>query len=155
MSAQPHTTRSHAKLSPSASKRWLSCPGCIPMQQGIPDTSSAFADEGSGAHELAQKCLETGHDADKYAGWFVNLDQSKPISPKSLGNRSIAIDDEMVDGVQVYLDFCRVSPRSMRRWSTRSSNGWTLAGLAPTGSTAVPATSWHTTRVPRRSISLT
>lgn len=77
------------------------------MQQGIPDTSSPFADEGSGAHELAQKCIETGLDADSYAGFYANLDQSKPISPKQLGDRSIYIDDEMVDGVQQYLDFCR------------------------------------------------
>lgn len=107
MSSTPHAARGHARLSPSASSRWLKCAGSIRMQQGIPDTSSPFANEGSGAHELAQKCIETGLDADSYAGFYANLDQSKPISPKQIGERSIYIDDEMVDGVQQYLDFCR------------------------------------------------
>lgn len=48
---------SHAKLSPSAAERWMTCPGSVVLSEGMPDKSSAFAEEGTCAHELAEKIL--------------------------------------------------------------------------------------------------
>lgn len=47
----------HALLSPSSAHRWLACPASVGASQGIPDTSSVHAAEGSAAHELAAQCL--------------------------------------------------------------------------------------------------
>jgi hypothetical protein len=47
----------HAKLSASGSERWINCPASISACKGIESTSSIYADEGTKAHELAEKCL--------------------------------------------------------------------------------------------------
>ena len=52
-----HKERLHAKLSASASKRWLSCPGSVALSEGFPDSSSVYADEGTLAHELAEELI--------------------------------------------------------------------------------------------------
>lgn len=45
----------HAKLSPSASERWLSCPASIRMEALVPpQTESVYAAEGTAAHALAE-----------------------------------------------------------------------------------------------------
>lgn len=43
----------HALLSPSKAPRWIPCPGSIALCADIPNTTSAYADEGTAAHENA------------------------------------------------------------------------------------------------------
>jgi hypothetical protein len=47
----------HAKLGASNAHRWLNCPGSVSAEDGIPNTSSPFAEEGTTAHELAEQAL--------------------------------------------------------------------------------------------------
>ena len=47
----------HAKLSASGSSRWLNCPGSVKAEEGFTDNGSAFAFEGTCAHELAELAL--------------------------------------------------------------------------------------------------
>lgn len=47
----------HAKLSPSSAERWMTCPGSVALSEGYADRSSAVADEGTAAHELAERIL--------------------------------------------------------------------------------------------------
>ena len=47
----------HAKLSASSSSRWLQCPGSIRLSEGIEQTTSVYAEEGTLAHDLAAKIL--------------------------------------------------------------------------------------------------
>lgn len=112
---QPHKDRAHAVLGPSSSKRWFNCVGSVALSDGIDTGSSVFADEGTAAHELAQHCLATGFDADRFAGWWVNIEGHSPneiirqMEPREGENvdKIFEIDDEMVSGVQTYLDVCR------------------------------------------------
>jgi hypothetical protein len=59
---------SHAVYSPSAAHRWMRCPGSVQACSTILDQSSAYAEEGTRAHELAAAILEgkalPPHDAD-------------------------------------------------------------------------------------------
>ena len=54
---------SHARLSPSSAERWMTCPGSVRLSEGIEDTSGKYADEGTAAHEMAERILkgEDGH----------------------------------------------------------------------------------------------
>lgn len=45
----------HAKLSPSASERWMSCPASIRMEEQVPpEPESQYAAEGTAAHSLGE-----------------------------------------------------------------------------------------------------
>lgn len=65
-------------FSPSAAHRWLHCPGSAILNAGAEDVSSAAAEEGTLAHEIAATALTDG---------IVEHD-----------------DVEMVDYVRVYVD---------------------------------------------------
>ena len=49
---------SHAKLSPSAAERWMTCPGSVVLSKDMPQKSSVFAEEGTQAHDMAEKLLK-------------------------------------------------------------------------------------------------
>ena len=44
----------HALLSASSSKRWLNCPPSVRLEEGFPNESSPYAQEGTFAHELCE-----------------------------------------------------------------------------------------------------
>lgn len=48
----------HSLLSPSAASRWMRCPASVVEGLKYPDTSSAYADEGTLAHDLAKSILK-------------------------------------------------------------------------------------------------
>lgn len=48
----------HAKLSPSASDRWMVCPGSVVLCDGLPEKSSPYAEEGTEAHWVAEQILK-------------------------------------------------------------------------------------------------
>lgn len=50
----------HAKLAPSAAERWMTCPGSVVLSEGMAESESEYADEGTRAHAMAEKWL-IGH----------------------------------------------------------------------------------------------
>jgi len=80
----------HAKLSASSSHRWMACAGSVNAESKLPNTSSRFADEGSCAHEVAEKAL----NEDAHPSYYIGQQFHNTI-----------VTDEMTDYVQEYIDY--------------------------------------------------
>lgn len=98
MSAFVIKDKEHAKLSPSGSKRWITCPGSIRLVDSLnlPNTSSKWAAEGTVAHEVHEKCLLNDLDAISFFGTKMESDGVK-----------FTVSENMVDAVQESLDYIR------------------------------------------------
>ena len=75
----------HATLSPSGSKRWMQCPGSVQAEEGLPDNSSVFAEEGTRAHALCHYMLDPVNaeyaepddaDMERYSQQYVDYVES-------------------------------------------------------------------------------
>jgi len=87
----------HAKLAPSASARWIPCPGSVAASEGLPPESpSEYAAEGSVAHEVAAYCLKNDTQAADQVGNVMESD-----------GFTFTVDEEMAEFVQVYVDKVR------------------------------------------------
>ena len=87
----------HSKLGASSASRWMACPGSVNLSEGLPDTTSKYAEEGTQAHELAAVCLEHDNDAASYAR----------AASLAVDRTGFLVTEEMAEAVQVYLDTVR------------------------------------------------
>lgn len=85
----------HAPLAPSASPRWLACPGSVRLCRELPDESSEAAEEGEFAHQLAAFALE-----DERASV---ADVGGPL----VADSRFDVDAEMVEALDGYLAYVR------------------------------------------------
>ncbi len=84
----------HATFAPSASPRWIPCPGSMAFPENLEQgESSNYADEGTAAHELAAKCLKDNTHTDYYIGSQIRVN-----------GKDYEITEEFANHVQVYLD---------------------------------------------------
>ena len=83
----------HARLSASSAHRWLNCLGSIEAEKGLKDSSSAAADEGTAAHELAEIVLEKGGNAFDHVGNYL------------IEMNTHVVTEEMAAYVQEYVDY--------------------------------------------------
>jgi len=58
MASVKHSDRKHALLSASGASRWLNCPPSARLEEGYPDSTSEFAEEGTLAHEFGDAALQ-------------------------------------------------------------------------------------------------
>ena len=88
----------HSPLGPSASSRWLACPGSVLATKDLPDHSSSYAIEGTAAHILAEWARNDSAPASVYLG------QDIPVHTDD-GVVNIQVDQEMVNNIQEFLDY--------------------------------------------------
>lgn len=53
----------HYKKSPSATERWLNCPGSLELSIGLERKSTRYSTEGDEAHDVAEAALKSGKQA--------------------------------------------------------------------------------------------
>lgn len=94
----------HATLSASGAPGWMRCHGKLAMEKPFPNTSSAYADEGTAAHEVAQMCLEQNQDASAFAGRVITVTRGEGAQKTE---RKFTVNEEMVENVQKYVDIVR------------------------------------------------
>ena len=81
--------KKHALLSPSSADCWMQCAGAPALYQGLPNSSSRYADEGNLAHEVGEMVLKAQKPASDYIGH------------KAYGHEC---DEDMANHVQSYAD---------------------------------------------------
>ncbi len=93
----------HARLSPSASSRWMLCPGSVLLierliEEGliVEDRSSEAAAEGTAAHELRAECLDLGLEPHDFIGQTIRAD-----------GMAFEVTEEMCDHLQTGIDWVR------------------------------------------------
>lgn len=105
----------HAKFSPSAADKWMTCAGAIAMEEGLPDPSSDYADEGTAAHFLASEALSGGAHPATYIGREILVGSSEDndfdgavwgTQPEYAGwvlRNTYTVDADMVAHVNTYV----------------------------------------------------
>lgn len=81
----------HSEIGASSMERWANCPGSVRLSKGIPNQTSAYAQEGTDAHELAAEWLQKG------------------ILPPD------SVDDETYDAVALYVEHIQKRIKSLSR----------------------------------------
>lgn len=87
----------HSAIGPSALARLLACAASYQASKGKTRSSSAYASEGSVAHEMVEAQL-----ADAYFGKVP-----APGDTVTYEGHQITVDDDMVSGVDHMVNFCR------------------------------------------------
>lgn len=100
-----HSERDHALLGPSNAYQWAACPPSARLSEGLPDTGSEAAKEGTLAHELAEL---------KLRNYFHSVDFGKrklAAAVKKLKENPLW-DDEMMGYTDDYMDYVKAAALS-------------------------------------------
>lgn len=102
---QPHADREHATWSASSASRNFKCSGALALTMNLPETTSEAADWGTCCHQISERCLRDGGDADRFIG---TTEKGK--------KHSFEVDEEMAETAQVYVDYVRKVADDTKGW---------------------------------------
>lgn len=105
----------HSLFSASGSAGWMVCHGKLALEAGR-NSDSAYADEGTAAHELAKWVLTARIDGLK-TGKRVTAANYHGTKIRVASGREFIVDDEMVEAVDDYVD-------SFMIWTAGNAERW-------------------------------
>lgn len=88
-------TAAHSTWSASKFESIMLCPGKIVLEDGLPNTSSKYAAEGTAAHQVLTWALQEDRPATAYLGRLIEAD-----------GFTFEVDDDMAEHVQTCIDYC-------------------------------------------------
>lgn len=101
------TEAAHSYWSASKFESLMLCPGKLVLEDGLPDTSSEYAAEGTAAHLVLTWALQEDRPAFAYVGRTIHLDKAGRRAKKLADIvHTFEVDDEMATHVQVCVDYC-------------------------------------------------
>lgn len=83
----------HSHVSPSGASRWMKCPASVTLTEGVPGTTSVFAQEGQLAHKLAEWALSDMDFALESCLYMPHWE-----------NEEIKVNVEMINHVENYVN---------------------------------------------------
>jgi len=94
----------HSPLGPSASERWLNCPGSVLLTKDMADPGSWFACEGTAAHTVSDWARRENRKAHDYIGRVLKVDDYEFVVDQEMAD---SVDDfvttvEQIPGVPLY-----------------------------------------------------
>lgn len=116
--AVDHGSRGHAKWSASATARNWQCAGAIALSRLAPrQKGSIHSSRGTACHQVAEKALRRGDDAQGYLGTTETTQEG-----------DVEIDEELVDSASVYVDYVREASKGGTLWLEEN---FSLAAIKP------------------------
>lgn len=95
----PIVEMEHSPLGPSASERWLNCPGSVLASRGHEKPTTIFAAEGNAAHELSEWCRVQEKPASHWRGKTIVV-----------GEFEFEVDAEMIEAVDEFVEYVEQWP---------------------------------------------
>ncbi len=106
----------HSEVGPSSLDRVLVCPGSVQLSRGLPDTASAFADEGTFAHHISELCRLNDIPARDYIGQVSHCDRFE-------------VDAAFAEYVQQFIDYVAEFPGDMMVEERVEFDAWVPGGF--------------------------
>ena len=113
----------HAKLSASGAHRWLACPGSVQLEQHFEDTTSAYAEEGTLAHAVAElkltkyfkgmgpkKFSNVMAEFEKSPHWSREIDTMTDVYVDEIKRLALVYPSEPFINIEERLDFSEWAP---------------------------------------------
>lgn len=117
-----HSARDHATWSASATERNWNCAGAIALSLQVEhlDVESEAAAWGTACHQLSEKCLRSGANADEHIG---QTEKTKRFT--------FEVDEEMAECAQEYIDYVRYQHTQGQENTLQIEQHFSLAKLNP------------------------
>lgn len=107
---QPSLTQpAHSRIGASSMSRWSKCPGSVKLSVGIEGRSSPYAEEGTKAHELAEKILWHGFNNAHTNEYPAEMVEAVRVYTEYVGERLSKITEPFWD-IEHRFDLSKLYP---------------------------------------------